>query len=220
METQKIGETINISREKLVSIVSQFFGGTNGNPNPDEPLKPGPWDPVIRKVAYRLSEPQPIPWRFTDINSNQNRLEFFARFNQAIWEVIGGWGKSEMAALNPQPIPPLTAFIAEFTQEAIDRVLLTQEIANELNQTGEQRGKIIVGNRLSQLVDEMCGNGFKFKFPIPRPKNDTDDKLSGVELLTAGAIFEQTAKNVAREDLRQELRNAGAKLIETGISRM
>jgi hypothetical protein len=66
MKTQTNGETINISCEKLVSIVSQLLGGTSGNPNPDEPFKPGPWDPIIRKVAYRLVEPQPIPWRFAE----------------------------------------------------------------------------------------------------------------------------------------------------------
>lgn len=70
------------------------------------------------------------------------------------------------------------------------------------------------------LIDEFCGNGFKTKIPIPHPKHDVDNKLSGIELLRAGAVFEQIAKNIAREDLRQELRDAGAKLIETGISRM
>jgi len=219
MKTQTNGETINISREKLVSIVSQLLGGTSGNPNPDE-SDPKPWDPIADKVAYRLGEPHPIPWRFAEAASLRERLESFARLNPEIWDAIGGWGKFNFAELNPQLIPPRAAFLDAFTREAIDRVLLMQEIADAMNETGEQQSKIIVGGRLAQLVDEYCGNGFKTKIPIPHPKHDMDDKLSGIELLMAGAVFEQTAKNIAREDLRQELRNAGAKLIETGISRI
>lgn len=218
-QTQKTDETICISREKLVSIVSQLFGETSGNPNPDEPLKPGHWDPIISQIIYRLGEPHPIPWQFDRFDSNQTRLEVFARFNQLILEVIGG-GRFNTAELNPPPIPPRAAFLNAFAREAIDRIVLMQEIADAINQTGEQRGKVVISSKLSQLVDELCGNNIIIKFPIPHPKHDADSKLSGVELLTAGAIFEQTAKNIAREDLRQELRNAGAKLIETGITRI
>ncbi len=89
-----------------------------------------------------------------------------------------------------------------------------------MNQTGERQGIIIVGGRLSDLVDELCGNNFKIKIPIPRPKHDTDEMLSGLELLAAGAVFEQNAAITANEGLLQEFRNAGTKLIETGIARM
>ncbi|MDQ3710682.1 MAG: hypothetical protein M3388_00450 [Acidobacteriota bacterium] len=219
-QTQTTGETINISREKLVSIVSQLSGGTSGKPDLDE-SDPKPWGDIADKIAYRLGEPRPIPWRSAGFASLQKqRLEFFALLFPEIWDLIGDRVRFNSVELNPQPIPPRDAFLDAFTREAIDRVLLTQEIADAMNETGEQQGKIIVGGRLSQLVDYLCGTAIKLKFPIPRPKHDTDDKLSGIELLTAGAIFEQTAKNIHREDLRQEFRNAGAKLIETGISRM
>ena len=52
--TQKSDEIINISREKLLTLVGGMFGGASGNPNPDEPHKPGPWDPIIRKVFLQL----------------------------------------------------------------------------------------------------------------------------------------------------------------------
>ena len=102
----------------------------------------------------------------------------------------------------------------------IDRALLMQELADAMNQTGEQQGIIIVGGRLSLLVDELCGNNFKVRIPFPKPKRGEDELLSGIELLTAGAVFEQNAATVAHEDLRQELRSGGARLIETGIARM
>jgi len=123
-------------------------------------------------------------------------------------------------ALNPQPLPPRAAFLAAFAEEVIDRSLLMQEVADALNQNGEQQGIIIVGGRLTLLVDELCGNNFKVRIPFPKPKRDEDELLSGLELLTVGAVFEQNAATVAHEGLRQELRNAGARLIETGIARM
>ncbi len=231
--TQTNNETINISREKLVSLVSQMFGGASSNPNPDEPHKPGPWDPIIRKVSARMMnvfgphlepwrfEPDPSPW-MSEFNGRRAFLEFLAARNPKIWEIIGGGPFSSKTAveLNPQPIPPGVAFLAAFAQEAVDRAVLTQEIADAMNQTGERQGIIIVGGRLSDLVDELCGNNFKIKIPIPRPKHDTDEMLSGLELLAAGAVFEQNAAITANEGLQKELRNAGAKLIETGIARV
>jgi hypothetical protein len=44
--------------------------------------------------------------------------------------------------------------------------------------------------------------------------------LSGLELLTVGAVFEQNAATVVHEGLRQELRSAAVRLIEAGIARM
>ncbi|MEO8072327.1 MAG: hypothetical protein ABI686_03680 [Acidobacteriota bacterium] len=226
---QTTGETLNISPEKLATLVSHIFGGTGENPNPDEPLKPGPWDPVIRKVAKEVFGPSPEPWRVifgpqpepwrTEFNLHRLILGIIAARHPEIYDVIGG-GRFNLAALNPQPLPPRTAFVAAFTEEVIDRVLLMQEVADAINQTGEQQGIIIVGGRLSLLVDELCGNNFKIKIPIPHPKHETDDRLSGLELIVAGAICEQNAATVANESLRQELRNAGAKLLETGISRL
>ncbi|MEP7075107.1 MAG: hypothetical protein ABI878_04790 [Acidobacteriota bacterium] len=223
------GETVNISREQLAVLVSNMFGGAAGNPNPDEPLKPGPWDPVIRKVAKQVFGPHPEPWQLafgsqpepwrSESHITRIILEAIAARHPEIFDVIGG-GRFTDAELNPQPLPPRAVFLAAFAEEAIDRVLLMQEVADAVNQTGEQQGIIIVGGRLSMLVDELCGNNFKVKIPFPRPKHDEGELLSGLELLAAGAVFERNAATIAHEGLRQELRNAGAKLIETGIARM
>ncbi|MCY7346196.1 MAG: hypothetical protein LH614_08220 [Pyrinomonadaceae bacterium] len=123
------------------------------------------------------------------------------------------------AELNPQPLPPRAAFLAAFAQEVIDRAALMQEIADAMNQTGEERGIIIVSGYLSRFVDDLCPKPIKIKIP-PKPKSDTDDRLSGLELIITGAVFEQKAALAANQDLRRELRNAGAKLMETGIARM
>jgi hypothetical protein len=228
--TQKAGEMSNVSREKLTSFVSQVFGGaTVGREDDEHPLPPGPWDPIIRKVAKKVLGPhpeprrlvfgpQPEPWR-SEMSTNRLILGIIAARHPEIFDVIGG-DRLNSVALNPQPLPPRATFLAAFAEEAIDRALLMQEVADGLNQTGEQQGIIIVGGKLSLLVDELCGNNFKIRIPFPKPKRDEDEFLSGLELLTVGAVFEQNAATVAHEGLRQELRNAGARLIETGIARM
>ena len=238
--TQQACEMSNVSREHLTSFVSQVFGGaTVGREDDEHPLPPGPWDPIIRKVAKRVLGPSPepwhlvfgpqpepwrsrlglpIPWRSAE-SMNRLILEVIAARHPEIFDVIGG-DQVTRAALNQQSMPARVAFLAAFAEEVIDRSLLMQEVADALNQTGSQHGIIIVGGRLSLLVDELCGNNFKVRIPFPKPKRDEDKFLSGLELLTVGAVFEQNAATVSHEGLRHELRSAAATLIETGIARM
>lgn len=229
--TQTNKETLNISREKLVSLVSQMFGGAGDRPDPDNPLPPGPWDPIIRKVSSRFFGPRPEPWRShagsnteswrTEFNANRAILELLAGLRPEIFDVVGGGQFYNRAAaeLNPQPLPPRAAFFAAFAQEVIDRVSLMQEIADAMNEAGEQRGIIIVSGYLNRFVDDLCPDPIKIKIP-PKPKFDGSDRLSGLELIVAGAVFEQNAAMTAGEGLARELRNAGERLIETGVARM
>jgi len=228
--TQTASETVNIPRERLVSFVTRFIDRTStGREDDEHPLPPGPWDPIIRKVAKRVFGPQPEPWRLvfgpqpepwhSEFNVGQVLLRVIAARHPEIFDVISG-NPFNRVALNPQPLPPRAAFLAAFAEEVIDRTLLMQEVADALNDTGDQQGIIIVGGRLSQLVDELCGNNFKVRIPFPKPKHDENEFLSGLELLTLGAVFEQNAATIAHEDLRQELRSGAARLIETGIARM
>lgn len=225
---QKSTETITISREKLLSLVSEMFSGASSNPNPEEAHKPGPWDPIIRKVANQFFGPRPepwlsafgdpVPWR-SEFTLHQAILEFFASRHPEIFDAIGGGHLFSQAAaeLNPQPLPPRAAFLAAFTQEVIDRALLTQEIAEAINQTGEQQGIIIVSGRMKQFVtdiDELCP---RIPRKFPKPKGSSDERFSALELLTAGVIFEQNAATIANQNLQQELRNAAAKLLEPAL---
>lgn len=227
-------ETLNISREKLLSFVSRTFGGANvGREDDEHPLPPGPWDPIIRKVAKKIFGPSPEPWHLvfgpqpepwrSEANINRIVLSVIAARHPEIFDVIGG-SRFNLAALNPQPLPPRAAFLAAVTEEVIDRALLMREIADAMNQTGgqqqQQQGIIIVGGKLSEYVDgidELCP---RIERKFPKPKGKIEPRFSGLELLAAGAVFEQNALAVASEDLRRELRNAGAKLIEAGIARM
>jgi len=237
---QKSNETITISHDKLLSLVSEMFSDVSENSNPEEPYKPGPWDPIIRQVASQFFAPHPEPWVFgphpepwrlsfgqgvqwrSELNLHRAIEEFFASRHPEIFETIGGGQLFSRAAaeLNPQPLPPRAAFLAAFTQVVIDRALLTQEIAEAINQTGEQHGIIIVNGRIKQFItdiDELCP---RIPKKFPKPKGSSEDRFSAFELLTAGAVFEHNAATVSDENLRQELRNDGAKLIESGVARM
>ena len=101
--------SFQISREQLFNILDPF-GSTRpgGRPNEEEPHKPGPWDPVIRRALKDLGGdrfgPFPEPWRHA--SSLGSLLEIVAHRFPQIWEAIGGSGLADRVALNPQPLPP------------------------------------------------------------------------------------------------------------------
>jgi hypothetical protein len=144
-------------------------------------------------------------------------LGIIADRHPEIHDAIGD--KLNRAALNPQPLPPRAAFLAAVAEEVIERALLMFEVANAMNQNGEERGIIIVSGKISQFVDEVDELCPRITRKLPKPKGRSEDRFSGFELLAAGAVFEQNAATVAEEDLRRELGNAAAKLIEIGVAR-
>lgn len=227
--THTNNETLTISRDKLFLFVSQMFGGASvGREDDEHPLPPGPWDPIIRKVAKKVFGPHPEPWRSlfgpqpepwrSEFNASQVILGIIAARHPEIYDVIGD--RFNRAGLNPQPLPPRAAFLAAVTEEVIDRALLMQEVADAMNQTGEQQGIIIVGGKISRFIDEVDELCPRIPRRFPKPRGGSEDRFSALELLAAGAIFEQNAATVAHEGLRQDLRNAGARLIEAAIDRI
>ncbi len=226
---QQSSETIDVSREKLLSLVGRMFGGAGSGREDDEhPLPPGPWDPVIRKAAAKIFGPSPEPWRFVfgpfpepwraETSASRMILGILAAAHPEIYDALDD--RFQKAGLNPQPLPPRAAFLVAVTEEVIERALLLQEIADAMNQSGEERGIIVVGGKLAQYVDgidELCP---RLTVKIPKPKGGSAERFSSIELLAAGAVFEQNAAAVADEGLRNELRNAGARLIEMGAARL
>jgi hypothetical protein len=187
------GEKSHISGEKLVELVSSIFG-SDVYPNPDEPLKPGPWGPVIREAL----------------------TSFLFHGREEIWDALI---PHSLAELNPQPLPPRAKLLVSITQKVIDRMLLIQETADVMNQTGEQEGIIIVGGRISQFVseiDELCP---RLPRKFPKPKGG-EERFTTLELLVAGSVFEQNAAVIEDTRMQQALRSAGALLVETGLGRM
>ncbi|WP_373708577.1 hypothetical protein [Kaistella sp.] len=133
-----------------------------------------------------------------------------------------------MVALNPQPIPPESVFISRLAFQAMDRLLTMQETADLMNKSNGNKGQIIIGDHMAELIDDLCGNEPQHIFikkrrnpygdTVPRP--NWNEKFSGLQLVTTGVMFEKMAGNLKGTELQQQMINAGAKVIETGISRL
>lgn len=203
VKTQTAPASPTIPREKFVSFVSRIINGDSGNPDPDNPLKPGPWDPVIRQAVRRVT------------NSFAHH-PYHARFAFSFYSL------GTEAGLNPQPLPPRETFAIAIAQDVIERVILMQDIADAIGRNnGQERGIIIVSGAIQKFIDDYCGTDLlRLKFPLPPPKKGLDDKLSAFELVAMGIQFEQGASTVANHELAQELRNAGAKLTDMGLARI
>ena len=203
---QKSQTTLSIPREKFVAFVRQMVGGTVGYEDPNNPQPPGPWDPYIREALRNLIGygPVPDPWRL-------------------LFDLAPGPGPQPWleVALNPQPLPPKATLAAAIAREVIGRAVLMQEIANAIQNEGEQQGIIIVGGLISHFLED-CGNDRLFpKKPIPPPPPaEPGEKLTAFELIAMGAQFERAAAGVTDARLSQELGGAGAKLIDMGLARM
>lgn len=216
--TQTTNESLNVTRQQLLSLVRETVGGY---PNPDDAPQPGPWDPIIRGALEHINAfgPYPEPWKS---KFGVNRiLRILADLRPEIWDVVGG-GRSilDEVALNPQPLPPRLAFAAALVRGFINRAIFMCEIAENFG--FEQRGIIIVSGRdLSQWIDELCGNNFKIKFPIPKPRPPWwSEKLAAVDFFVMAAEFEQAAAETFNEDLRTNFADASTKLSDAGLSKM
>ena len=229
-----------IGQEKLLAVVRALIGGGGGREDDEHPLSPGPWDPIIREALERISVfgPHPDPWKVIGPGPQPWRIiesifgpqpdpwkillaSLVAKY-PAIWDVIGG-GPSfgDAVALNPQPLPPRFAFLASVVHTVVKRAELMQEIADAMRREGEQQGIIIVGGYIARFLDDLCGNDFRFKwpFPGPRPKWFAQD-VSGIDLVMMAAQFEQAVTETFHPELRRDLTDASAKLIEAGVSRI
>ncbi len=234
MKTQakQTGENLSISPEQLVSLVGGLFGGTSGNPNPDEPLKPGPWDPYIRiafaELRYKLERQKLFPheeaWRtlltLGAFNGREEVTDALIPHSFKTSAIYSALLNNSFAELNPQPLPPRAMLLVSVTRQVVERILLIQETADLLRQMGNERGIIIVSGKINEFVDEIDELCPRLKIKIPKPKGWHDDRFSGLELLAASTIFQQNSLIVSNEELRNELRNAGVKLAEMSVDRL
>ena len=131
-------------------------------------------------------------------------------------------------ALNPQPIPPESVFITDLAFQAIDRLITIQETADLMNKSNGNKYQMIIGEQMADLIKNLCGTepySLHIKIrrnpygdPIPRP--NWNEKLSGIELVKIGVMFEKMANQLIGHELHQNLKKAGATMIDTGVSRM
>jgi hypothetical protein len=233
-----------ITRDKLFQLVKPTFAGGGGTgdsqPNPDEPLKPGPWDPVVRvalKEVLRFG-PQPEPWRvergagslrfgpspepWVSSLISSGLLEQIGRRFPAIFDVIGGGLRpGDLVALNPQPLPPRERFIVALADAVVARVEQMAETANAIDDQGDERGIIIVSGYVGRLVDEWCGTGYRPRWPFPGPPPWWfQQEVSARDILTLGASLHQASREAFHPVVGRALDEQADKLAQAGLERM
>ena len=199
----------HLSARALTALVSQL---TTGYPNPDGPeLPPGPLDPYIRRALERS---------VIGAGTSGYLWRVIAEKHPEIWDVIGGDPHSQVA-LNPQPLPPKSAFLAAVILEFTERMITVAEIADMIPRPGGQRGIIIVGGHVAKFVDEVCGNGMHVRWPLPWPAPPWfSDTLSGADLIVMGTQFQQSAVIAMDRDLGRTFADAAHALLEAGAARL
>jgi hypothetical protein len=199
----------HLSARALTALVSQL---TTGYPNQDGPDAPsGPVDPYIRKALERsvlASGPGNRLWRV------------FAEKHPEIWDVIGGDPLSG-AALNPQPLPPRSAFLAAVIQEFTERMVDVCELADLIPRAGGERGSFIVAGHVATFVDDICGNGFTLRWPYPWPAPQWFvTTLSAADLILMGTQFQQCAGLAMNRENARTFADAAHALLEAGAARL
>lgn len=199
----------HLSARALSALVSQL---TTGHANPDGPgVTPGPFDPYIRKALERTAVGSGIGaslWRV------------IAEKHPEIWDVIGGDPQAR-ATLNPQPLPPRSAFLAGIVLEFTERMTLVAEIADLIPRPGGERGIIIVGGHVAKFVDDICVTGLHIRWPLPWPAPAWfADTLSGADFIVMGTQFQQSAVIAMDRDLGRTFADAAHALLEAGAARL
>jgi len=199
----------HLSARALTALVSQL---TTGYPHPDGPEHaPGPLDPYIRKALERS---------VVGTGMGTNLWRVIAEKHPEIWDVIGGDPLSAVA-LNPQPLPPRSAFLAALILEVTERMTDVCELADLIPRPGGERGNILVAGHIAKFVDDICGNGMRIRWPYPWPSPHWfSDSLSGADLIVMGTQFQQCAAIAMDRDLARTFADAAHALLEAGAARL
>jgi hypothetical protein len=199
----------HLSARALTALVSQL---TTGYPSPDGAEDPpGPLDPYIRRALERA---------VLGTGAGTNQWRVIAEKHPELWDFIGGDPLAKMG-LNPQPLPPKSAFLAAVVQEFAERMTTIAEIADLIPRPGGERGNLLVAGHVAKFVDDLCGNGLKVRWPFPWPAPAWfTDMLSGADLIVMGTQFQQSAVVAMDRDLGRTFADAAHALLEAGAARL
>jgi hypothetical protein len=199
----------HLSARALTALVSQL---TTGYPNPDGPEEaPGPLDPYIRKA---------LEHSVIGSNAGTNLWRVIAEKHPEIWDVIGG-DPASTVALNPQPLPPRSAFLAAVILGVAQRMSDVCELADLIPRPGGERGSILVAGHVAKFVDDICANGLLIKWPFPWPAPPWfSESLSGADLIVMGTQFQQCAVIAMDRELGRIFADAAHALLEAGAARL
>jgi hypothetical protein len=199
----------HLSARALAALVSQL---TTGYAVPDGGNDtPSPLDPYVRKALERSALMG---------SEGTNLWRVIAEKHPEIWSVIGGDPTSRLA-LNPQPLPPRSAFLASVVVVFSERMADVGELADLIPRPGGERGIVIVGGHVAKFVDDLCANGFRMRWPYPWPAPPWfSDSLGGPDLIVMGTQFQQAAATALDRELGRTFADAAHALLEAGAARL
>lgn len=189
---ETIDRQVAIRPEQLIKLVSGLLFGLQ--PDPDNPLPPGPWDPLIRQVfgltarhAHVFAEPG----------------GFVQRSGRFV----------DRVALNPQPLPPRFAVVVALAEAAVSRAELVADVgaASGHNRAG--------GRYMSELLENWCGTPpRKFPWPGPGPRPDWAGTAVGpLDHLLMAATFDAMLQAGVGEELAGGIRAGQRKLLDAAM---
>jgi hypothetical protein len=132
MNIQKTMDGPNqISQEKLLAAVGAMANRTQGREDDDHPLPSGPWDPVICAASERVISfgPLPDPWGPSS-ELLKLILTLIVSLRPELSDALKPHSRIDLAALNPQPLPPRPAFLTALARTVVERAELIQDIAD------------------------------------------------------------------------------------------
>jgi hypothetical protein len=199
----------HLSARALTALVSQLTTGYANPGGSEEP--PGPLDAYIRKALERS---------VLGAGQNGSLWRVIAEKHPEIWDIIGGDPHSAVA-LNPQPLPPRSAFLASIVVVFTERMIDVCELADLIPRPGGERGSILVAGHVARFVDDICGNGLKIQWPLPWPPPPWfSASLTGADLIVMGTQFQQCAVIALDRDLGRTFADAAHALLEAGAARL
>jgi hypothetical protein len=160
----------------------------------------------IRVGERAVRGPLPDPWQ---------RAGFDAR------ALIANQGL--LAALNPQPLPPLPREVA-VALEIADRLIGTASLAAALDGWLKRDDGVLIERRLAAEVEDLCPPLVQvFVKPGGHPDPGPDPwpiRLSALAQLAMGARFAAAAVHAGGDELRTVFSEAGDKLTRAGFSNL
>ena len=198
-----------LSARALTALVSQLTTGYPSSVAADE--VPGPLDPYMRRALERS---------VLGGGMGTELWRVIAQKHPEVWNVIGG-DPTGQVTLNPQPLPPRSAFLAAVILEFTDRMTDVAEIADLIPRPGGECGNLIVVGHVAKFVDDICGNGMRVRWPYPWPAPAWfNDSLSGADLIVMGTQFQQAAAIAMDRELGRTFADAAHALLEAGAARL
>lgn len=190
-------EMITLPYKQFTRLVGTL-AGLAGYPDPDNPLPPGPWDPVIREALRGidvLAGPHPTPWR-----------------------------RAGDVMLNPQPLPPREVWALVAAQAIVADIQRTSESLRMFPDEFQYRAVEMTQAGLAELVDDWCGTGWPRRWPIPwpwppEPDPDPRELANPLDLIIIGAVFDRLS-GMLDESLQGAVEETAVAFIEAGVARM